>query len=48
MDHKYKTLLINIPLLHIIKKVKTSTPDLMEQLTWLEEMNMRNYFILGK
>ena len=48
MDHQYKSLLLNMPVRHIINKVKTSSADLKKQLTRLEEMDIKNYFILGK
>jgi len=47
MDHQYKSLLLNMPVRHIINKVKTTSMDLKKQLMRLEEMDIKNYFILG-
>jgi len=47
MDHQYKSLLLNMPVRHIINKVKTSSSEIKKQLTRLEEMDIKNYFILG-
>jgi len=47
MDHQYKSLLLNMPVRHIINKVKTSDSDLKMQLSRLEQMDIKNYFILG-
>jgi len=47
MDHQYKSLLLNMPVRHIINKVKTSSTDLKKQLTRLDDMDINNYFILG-
>ena len=45
MDHKYKSLLQNIPTRHMI--VKVSEKDGQEQLKHLRERDIYNYFILG-
>ena len=42
------SLLLNLPVRHIINKVKTSKSDLTAQLTRLNEMEISNYFIIGK
>ena len=47
MDHQYKSLLLNMPVRHIINKVKTTESELKAQLKRLDEMDINNYFILG-
>jgi hypothetical protein len=46
MDHKYKSLLQNIPTRHMI--VKADQKDGKEQLKRLRERDIFNYFILGR
>jgi hypothetical protein len=46
MDHKYKSLLQNIPTRHMI--VKADLKDGKEQLKRLRERDIFNYFILGR
>jgi hypothetical protein len=46
MDHKYKSLLQNIPTRHMI--VKANQKDGTEQLKRLRERDIFNYFILGR
>jgi len=46
MDHKYKSLLQNIPTRHMI--VKVSQEDGVEQLKRLREKDIFNYFIIGR
>jgi len=47
MDHHYKSLLLNMPVRHIINKLKTSSSDLKQQLIRLDTMKIKNFFILG-
>jgi ionotropic glutamate receptor len=46
MDHKYKSLLQNIPTRHMI--VKVSQDDGEGQLRRLRERDIFNYFIIGR
>jgi ionotropic glutamate receptor len=46
MDHKYKSLLQNIPTRHMI--VKADQEDGKAQLKRLRERDIFNYFILGR
>jgi hypothetical protein len=46
MDHKYKSLLQNIPTRHMI--VKADLKDGKEQLKRLRERDIFNYFIVGR
>jgi ionotropic glutamate receptor len=46
MDHKYKSLLQNIPTRHMI--VKVSQEDGVGQLKRLREKDIFNYFIIGR
>ena len=46
MDHKYKSLLQNIPTRHMI--VKVSQEDGAGQLKRLREKDIFNYFIVGR
>ena len=48
MDLQTNSLLQNMPVRHIISKVKTTGGDLKKQLKKLAEMNFNNFFILGK
>ncbi|XP_077296416.1 ionotropic receptor 25a isoform X2 [Arctopsyche grandis] len=48
MDHKYKSLLQNIPTRHVISPVKsTSIDEIKSQLTSLRQLDIVNFFILG-
>jgi len=46
MDHKYKSLLQNIPTRHMI--VKVSQDDGVGQLQRLREKDIFNYFVIGR
>ena len=46
MDHKYKSLLQNIPTRHMI--VKAAQEDGEKQLKSLREKDIFNYFIIGR
>ena len=48
MDHQYYSLLLNIPVRQVINKTMESDLDIEAQLTRLEDMDINNYFILGK
>ena len=48
MDHHYKSLLLNMPVRHIINKLKTSSSELKQQLIRLDTMKIKNFFILGR
>ncbi|XP_065335547.1 ionotropic receptor 25a [Cloeon dipterum] len=45
MDHKYKSLLRNIPTRHIIAPLRS---DIKEQLNKMLEVDVNNFFILGR
>ena len=47
MDSQY-SLLLNMPIRHIITKLATSSSGIKEQLVRMEQMNIKNFFILGK
>ncbi|KPJ17158.1 Glutamate receptor, ionotropic kainate 2 [Papilio machaon] len=48
MDHKYKSLLQNIPTRHVITPVKSfSKEDIKTQLRSLRELDVVNFFIVG-
>ncbi|XP_032516645.2 ionotropic receptor 25a [Danaus plexippus] len=48
MDHKYKSLLQNIPTRHVITPVKSfSKDDIKTQLRSLRELDIVNFFIVG-
>ncbi|XP_045485455.1 ionotropic receptor 25a-like [Pieris rapae] len=48
MDHKYKSLLLNIPTRHLITPVKSfSKDDIKTQLQSLRELGISNFFVIG-
>jgi len=47
LNHKYRSLLLNLPVRHIIKPIETSMAGLKKQLMRLETVDIHNYFILG-
>ncbi|XKL64087.1 hypothetical protein PGB90_004173 [Kerria lacca] len=47
MDHKYKSLLQNIPTRHIIAQIEDSR-SIQRQLTRFRDLDIVNYFVLGK
>ncbi|KAJ0183146.1 hypothetical protein K1T71_001122 [Dendrolimus kikuchii] len=48
MDHKYKTLLQNVPTRHVITPVKSFQKDeIKNQLRGLRELDIVNFFIIG-
>ncbi|KAL7042223.1 hypothetical protein ACKWTF_001073 [Chironomus riparius] len=48
VDHKYKALLQNIPTRHVITAVAANKQAISEQITKLRNLDINNYFILGK
>lgn len=48
VDHKYKALLQNIPTRHVITAVAPNKQAISEQITKLRNLDINNYFILGK
>ncbi|KAL1116158.1 hypothetical protein AAG570_005653 [Ranatra chinensis] len=47
MDHKYKSLLLNIPTRHIISPIE-GDKGVKQQLTKFRDLDIFNYFILGR
>ena len=47
MDHKYKSLLQNVPTRHLIAAVEDPR-NVKRQLTRLRELDIVNFFILGR
>ncbi|XP_015435363.1 PREDICTED: glutamate receptor ionotropic, kainate 2 [Dufourea novaeangliae] len=47
MDHKYKSLLLNVPTRHVINEASQHTKEIRRQLTRLRDLDIVNYFILG-
>ncbi|KAK0083400.1 hypothetical protein PV325_008825 [Microctonus aethiopoides] len=47
MDHKYKSLLLNVPTRHVIVRSKKNDLEIDSQLTRLRDLDIVNYFILG-
>lgn len=47
MDHKYKSLLQNIPTRHVISAVEDSR-SIKKQLTRMRDLDVVNFFILGR
>lgn len=47
MDHKYKSLLVNVPTRHVIVKAKSTPNEIEKQLTQIRNLDVNNYFILG-
>ena len=48
MGHQHRSLFLDMPIRLIINKVKTLKSDLKKQLLRLNDMDINNYFILGK
>jgi glutamate receptor, ionotropic, invertebrate len=48
VDHKYKALLQNIPTRHVITAIANGKPAITEQIVKLRNLDINNYFILGK
>ncbi|KAG7201200.1 hypothetical protein KM043_003987 [Ampulex compressa] len=47
MDHKYKSLLLNVPTRHVINESAQSVAEMKRQLPRLRDLDVVNYFILG-
>lgn len=47
MDHKYKSLLLNVPTRHVINETSQEIIEMKRQLLRLRDLDIVNYFILG-
>ncbi|KAL6266796.1 hypothetical protein P5V15_003627 [Pogonomyrmex californicus] len=47
MNHKYKSLLLNVPTRHVINPLQDSIDNVREQLSKLRDLDVINYFLLG-
>ncbi|XP_017881042.1 ionotropic receptor 25a isoform X2 [Ceratina calcarata] len=47
MDHKYKSLLLNVPTRHVINEASQQVNEMKRQLPRLRDLDIVNYFILG-
>ncbi|XP_025153353.1 ionotropic receptor 25a isoform X1 [Harpegnathos saltator] len=47
MNHKYKSLLLNVPTRHVINEMETTTDGVRLQLSGLRDLDVVNYFLLG-
>ena len=47
MDHKYKSLLLNVPTRHVIVQAKDTDEKARHQLSQFRELDLVNYFVLG-
>lgn len=47
MNHKYKSLLLNVPTRHVINGLQDSIDNTKEQLSKLRDLDVVNYFLLG-
>ncbi|KOC68268.1 Glutamate receptor, ionotropic kainate 3 [Habropoda laboriosa] len=47
MDHKYKSLLLNVPTRHVINEASQQVMKMRRQLPRLRDLDIVNYFILG-
>ena len=47
MDHKYKSLLLNVPTRHVIVHTKEPGEPLRRQISMLRDLDIVNFFILG-
>lgn len=47
MNHKYKSLLLNVPTRHVINQLKNSINEVKLQLSHLRDLDVVNYFLLG-
>lgn len=47
MDHKYKSLLLNVPTRHVIVKIDPPVSNVKKQLEKLRALDIVNFFILG-
>ena len=47
MDHKYKSLLLNVPTRHVMMELEENFERAMEQITRLRDLDIVHFFILG-
>ncbi|XP_078051605.1 ionotropic receptor 25a-like isoform X2 [Augochlora pura] len=47
MDHKYKSLLLNVPTRHVIHEVSKHVAEVKKQLSKLRDLDIVNYFVLS-
>ncbi|XP_058796217.1 ionotropic receptor 25a-like isoform X2 [Phymastichus coffea] len=47
MDHKYKSLLLNVPTRHVIVPARPAGAALREQISRLRDLDIVNFFVLG-
>lgn len=47
MNHKYKSLLLNVPTRHVINELETTIDTVKLQLLRLRDLDVVNYFLLG-
>ncbi|CAB4065386.1 GRIN [Lepeophtheirus salmonis] len=47
MDYKYRSLLQNIPVRHMIQKIRTGKNELKGQLMRMSQVDLNNYFVFG-
>lgn len=47
MDHKYKSLLQNLPVRHVIHMIKGTDSEVKKQLMKLDDVDLNNFFVLG-
>lgn len=47
MNHKYKSLLLNVPTRHVINGLQTMIDNVRDQLSKLRDLDVVNYFLLG-
>ena len=47
MDYKYRTLLQNVPVRHLINKMKNDPEDIKKQLKRLVDVDLNNIFLLS-
>ncbi|QQP50897.1 Ionotropic glutamate receptor 25a [Caligus rogercresseyi] len=47
MHYKYRSLLQNIPVRHMIQKIRMGKNELKAQLLRMTEVDLNNYFVFG-
>ena len=45
MEYKYRSLLINVPVRHLINKMRKTEEDIMKHLTTMSEVDLNNIFL---
>ena len=48
MNYKYRSLLMNIPVRHLINKMKMDSMEQEKQLKMMTDIDLNNIFLLGK